>query len=498
MELIRILVYFIFGSFLLIYLALKRNNSYFSKRGILHDKPELFYGNLKEFTRSKTLYQIIREYYMKYKGSGRFVGIYLYMRKAMMLLDLDLIQDILVKDFGNFTDHGHYYNEKDDPISAHLVNLDGIRWKTMRAKLTPAFTSGKIKFMLTSVVDIANQLVNVLEETLSSTNMDDGVHCDDLMVRYTTDVTGSGVFGLKCNSLRNPNCEFIAITKKLCYYRHSWPIVALMTLFPNLFRKLKFKYINEEVSQFFLRVVRETVEFRDRTSEQRKDFLNILMELRKPNTVDNLTIDEITAQAFAFFAAGYETSASALSFCLYELALNQDIQDKARREITETIARHDGKLTYEAVNEMKYLLQVMHETMRMYSIVPFLVRKTAEDYIVSNTNHVIEKGTTVIIPMDAIHHDPDIYPNPEQFDPERFTKTEVENRHPMAWLGFSRGGRACIGSRYAEFQVLIGLSSLLKNFRFSPSHKTQIPMKFNMYKMCRGPEKGVYLKVEKL
>ncbi|XP_037945840.1 probable cytochrome P450 6a18 [Teleopsis dalmanni] len=498
MELIRILAYFIFGSFLLIYLALKRNNSYFSKRGILHDKPELFYGNLKEFTRSKTLYQIIREYYMKYKGTGRFVGFYLYMRKAMVLLDLDLIQDICVKDFENFTDHGYYYNEKDDPISAHLVHLDGVRWKTMRAKLTPAFTTRKIKFMLTSVVDIANQLVSVLEETLSSTNMDDGVHCDDLMVRYTTDVTGSVAFGLKCNSLNDPNCEFVAITKKICYYRYSMPMVALMTLFPNLFRKLGFKIIIEEVSQFFLRVVRETVEFRDRTGEQRKDFLNILKELRKPNTVDNLTMDEITAQAFAFFLAGYETSASVLSFCLYELALNQDIQDKARREINEIIAQHDGKPTYEAVKEMKYLLQVMYETIRMYSVVPGLVRKTAEDYIVSNTNYVIEKGTTVIIPLDAIHYDPDIYPNPEQFDPERFTKTEVENRHPMAWLGFGRGGRACIGYRFAEVQVLIGLSLLLKNFRFSPTQKTQIPMKFNMYKLFRGPEKGVYLKVEKL
>ncbi|XP_037952805.1 probable cytochrome P450 6a23 [Teleopsis dalmanni] len=420
------------------------------------------------------------------------------MRKMVMLLDLDLIQDILVKDFGNFTDHGYYCNEKDDPVSAHLLNLDGVRWKTMRAKLTPAFTSGKIKFMLTSVVDIANQLVNVLEETLSSTNMDDGVHCDDLMLRYTTDVTGSVAFGLNCNSLKNPESKLTEITKKGCSYRHSMPVMSFMLLFPKLSRKLGLKAVVEEVSQFFLRVVRETVEFRDRTGEQRKDFLNILMELRKPNTVDNLTMDEITAQAFLFFAAGYETSSSVLSFCLYELALNQDIQDKARREINEIIAQHDGKSTYEAVKEMKYLLQVMHETMRMYSVGPFLSRKTAEDYIVSNTNYVIEKGTTVIIPMDAIHYDPDIYPNPDQFDPERFTKTEVENRHPMAWLDFSRGPRACIGSRFAEFQVLIGLSSLIKNFRFSPSQKTQIPMKFNMYKLLRGPEKGVYLKVEKL
>ncbi|XP_037956947.1 probable cytochrome P450 6a23 [Teleopsis dalmanni] len=328
--------------------------------------------------------------------------------------------------------------------------------------------------------------------------MDDGVHCDNLMVRYTTDVIGSVAFGLKCNSLKEPNCEFREIGEKLCYYRYSMPIVSLMNLFPNLFRKLGFKIIIEEVSQFFFRVVREAVDYRDRTGEQRKDYLNILMELRKLNTADNLTMDEITAQAFVFFVGGFETSASVLSFCLYELALNQNIQEKARREINEIIAQHDGKPTYEAVKEMKYLLQVMYETIRMYSVVPGLVRKTAEDYIVSNTNYVIEKGTTVIIPLDAIHYDPDIYPNPEQFDPERFTKTEVENRHPMAWLGFGRGGRACIGYRFAEVQVLIGLSLLLKNFRFSPTQKTQIPMKFNMYKLFRGPEKGVYLKVEKL
>ncbi|XP_037941265.1 probable cytochrome P450 6a13 [Teleopsis dalmanni] len=165
------------------------------------------------------------------------------------------------------------------------------------------------------------------------------------------------------------------------------------------------------------------------------------MELRKSETSDPLTMEEMTAQTFLFFVAGSETSSSVMGFSLYQLALNPDIQEKARTEMNEVMAQHDGKLTYEAVQDMKYLLQVMYETVRMYTVTPFLLRQAVSDYKVPNSNYVIQKGTTVIMPMDALHYDPDIYPDPQRFDPERFSTKETEKRHPMTFLGFGKGPR---------------------------------------------------------
>ncbi|XP_037941484.1 probable cytochrome P450 6a13 [Teleopsis dalmanni] len=452
---------------------------------------------MKENRRTKNMYQIIQEIYTKYKRTEKIIGFFIYFQKVVILLDLDLIKDICVKDFRNFTNRGNYYNKKDDPVAAHLINLDGVDWRKLRTKLTPTFSSGKIKSTFPTIVDVANTLVEVLEDMQNSPlyDTDVGIEIEDLISHYTTDVIGSVAFGLDCGSLKDPNSKFSDISKTILDFRHNIIIMLLANFFPKLARILRIKTIPEEVSKFFLNVVRQTVTFREQTGTQRNDFLNLLMELRKSG---DLTMEEITAQAYVFFVAGHDTSASTLTFCLYELALNQDIQNKARSEINEVLSAHKGILTYEAMIDMKYLLQIMYEAMRKYVVTAVLTRQTAEDYFIPNTDYVIEKGMVVLLPVDAIHHDPDLYPNPKLFDPERFTTAEIEKRHPMAYLAFGRGPRNCIGSRFGKMEVLAGLCLLLKNFKFSPTKKTQIPIKFSMFKLLRASEEGVYLKVEKL
>lgn len=109
------------------------------------------------------------------------------------------------------------------------------------------------------------------------------------------------------------------------------------------------------------------------------------------------------------------------------------------------------------------------ETLRKYPVGPTLKRLTRKDYIIPNTNHVIENGTPVLIPVYAIHHDPAYYPNPTLFDPERFTPTEVQKRHPMTYLPFGAGPRVCIAERFAKIQGMIGLAMLLQHFNFAPA-----------------------------
>ncbi|XP_011170634.2 probable cytochrome P450 6a17 [Solenopsis invicta] len=119
---------------------------------------------------------------------------------------------------------------------------------------------------------------------------------------------------------------------------------------------------------------------------------------------------EATAQSFAFFIAGFKTSAATASFALY-LAQNEDIQDKLWEEIDEVLIKY-GDLTYDALNDMKYLQKVIDESMRKYSSVPILSRTTTDIHI--------PKGTLITIPVLGIHRDPMIYPDPDKFDPERF------------------------------------------------------------------------------
>lgn len=92
------------------------------------------------------------------------------------------------------------------------------------------------------------------------------------------------------------------------------------------------------------------------------------------------------------------------------------------------------------------ILIIFAETLRKYPVVPFLNRELINDYTFENSKIIIPKGLKIWIPVYGIHHDPDIYPNPEKFDPERFSEDKIKKRHPMHYLPFGHGPRNCIGT----------------------------------------------------
>lgn len=468
--------------------------SFWKRRGIPHDRPVLPYGNLKGIGKTHHLRQIMKIYYEKNKRVGPFGGFFFFLKPAVVIFDLDLARDILIKDFNNFIDRGMFYNERDDPLTGHLFALDGAKWKNLRRKLTPTFSSGRMKGMFPTVLSVGDQLLEVLEKIVSS---DPEFEVKDVLARFTVDVIGTCAFGIECNSLKDPKAEFrIAGDKAFSKTRHSRLITGIIFGFPRMARKLRLRFIHEEVHQFYMRVVSETVEYREKNDVKRNDFMNLLIELK--NSEEGLTLNEVAAQAFVFFLAGFETSSSTMGFALYELALNQDVQDKLRAEINEKYDKNGGKLTYESMNEMQYMEMVMKETLRKYSVVTNLIRRSATDYQTSNPKYVIPKGTMILIPADAIHRDPDYYPDPDKFDPERFSPEEVKKRHPLTWLPFGDGPRNCIGLRFGKMQVFIGLSILLRNFKFHYSEKTPNPLVLELKNSLIASKGGLFLRAERI
>lgn len=415
-----------------------------------------------------------------------------------MTVDPECIKNIISKDFNHFTDRGIFYNERDDPLSAHLFSIGGDKWKHLRTKLTPTFTSGKMKMMFQTLVDCGNQMMEFIEKLEQKNECMD---VKEVCACYTTDVIGSCAFGIECNCFKDPNAEFrfygnkVFKTTKMQTAKLFFGFVS-----PKLARKLRFKTLDEGVAKFFMNAVKSTVQYREENNYVRKDFMQLLIELKNnaDGTKNQLTIEEIAAQAFVFFLAGFETSSTTMTFCLFELAKNQQMQKKVREEILQVLAKHDGQITYEGMQEMKYLGQVIDETLRMYPPLPILNRTCTKPYTLPDTDITIEEGTNISIPIYGIQHDPEYFPDPERFDPDRFSDENKGNIIPYTYLPFGEGPRVCIGLRFGVMQARVGLTTILKNFVVNLNEKTQLPLVCDPYSFTYNTIGKIWLDVKKI
>ncbi|KAF2887071.1 hypothetical protein ILUMI_19102, partial [Ignelater luminosus] len=206
--------------------------------------------------------------------------------------------------------------------------------------------------------------------------------------------------------------------------------------------------------------------------------------------------DRIVAQAGQFFIAGFETVSTTISFTLYELCLQRDIQDRIRSEIKDILIKY-GEITYEGIQEMKYLNMAVCETLRKYPVLPFLDRLCIQDYKVPGSDLVIEKGTPVYIPMFGLHYDPEYFPDPDKYDPERFSDENKNHLPGYTYIPFGEGPRACIGERLGLMISKLGLCYLLSEFEVVRCSETPVPITFEKTGILLASTIGLPMKFQK-
>lgn len=351
MELFTSFVYFLLAILIAGYLFIQRKHQYWKRLKVPYVEPEFFYGNSRGIDREYPSGFFFRDMYLKHKSKGPIFGVYVFTEPMAVLTDLDLIKAVMVKEFNTFPSRGGYHNEKDDPVSANLANVDGEKWRNLRNKLTPTFTSGKLKMMFSTISEVADKF---MEQILVETKSTGQIEIKDILSRFTTDVIGKTAFGIECNSLENPQTEFYKFGLK-AFSKTNFLKRLLTTNHPNLARKLHITTSDKEIGSFYRDVVEQTINYRQKNNIQRNDFINLLMNTW--NTDSPMTFNEIWAQSVVFFLAGYETSSTALTYTLYELSQHPEIQQKARESARKVLEKNNGEFSYEAVAEMQYVEQ---------------------------------------------------------------------------------------------------------------------------------------------
>ncbi|KAI5747207.1 hypothetical protein M8J77_012306 [Diaphorina citri] len=460
----------------LLYKYYTKDYSHWKTLDISYLEPSFPFGNAyPNLVQGRPRHQFTQDLYKEFKSRKQpYGGYYVLNIPELIIVDPALLKNILISDFNTFPDRGfHNFELEKEPIVRHLFNLEGHYWKGLRQKLTPTFSSGKLKFMFETMKACSEDLTVYLERNLRETySVDVKILCEC----YTLDVIGSCAFGLKVNCLQDPGSEFRKASLRL--FRSSFGLTlkrALLRAAPHLSKFLNIRQVSPELTKYFTDLVQQNIEHREKNNIERADFLNLLLELKKKQEEQGLTEDKvaitldcIVAQVFLFFIAGFHTSAYAMSRCLEELANNTNIQDKLRAEIREVTQNSGGEVTYANIKEMPYLDKVVKETLRKHPSLPQLNRRSVRPYTMPETGHTIKSRTRILVPVYAIHYDPEYYPNPEIFDPERFSPEQVAARTPFTYLPFGDGPRNCIGSRFGNLQLKLGLINVLSNYEFLP------------------------------
>lgn len=481
-----------------------RTYDYWKLKGIPYVKPKFpFLGNSAVSAFSLMPGHAYQQMIYDFFKGHRFGGVFRFTKPALFLRDPLLIESVLIKDFTSFYNRGTGADINLDPLSAHLFHLEDKQWKSLRQKLTPTFSSGKLKGMHQQLVDCSDALVNYISHYLECS---DSFEVREVMAKFSTDVIGSCAFGLNTNSLNNTDSEFRKMGRKVFQmdFLKKFRLV-VRGHYPWLIRILRWKSLDAATENFFISTIKSTMSYREKNEVTRNDFVQLLMEIKKQELekkkngqeTDDLVIDDkiITANAFVFFVAGFETTASTLSYCLYELSVNQDIQEQAYQHIVSVLKNHGGEVTYDAVKDMSYIYQIFAETLRMHPPLPLLMRVVTKNYTIPGTSLMLPKHSSVTIPIYSLHYDPEYFPEPDKFKPERFDKEE--NIRKGTYMPFGDGPRICIGKRFAEMEMQIALAKLLLKYKFTLNPKTISPLVYEASSILMKPVGGIWVDLHK-
>ncbi|XP_026759413.1 cytochrome P450 6B5-like [Galleria mellonella] len=483
----------------LVYYLLTYNYGYWKKRGVVSPVPQVFFGNSKNtMLRRSTFTEAFKGFYDSFPDQ-KIVGFYRTWTPSLLVRDLDIIKYIMISDFDNFMDRGFAFSSKG--LGMNLFTADGDTWRILRNRLTPLFTSGKLKNMFGLIDQRSDIFMNYMKPIVDE-NPERDIYT--LIQKFTLGTIAACAFGLDLDI--NDSDSMLTKIDNLIFKSNY--TIELDSMFPGILKKLDMSFFPNVINNFFYGLVKTVIKERNGMPSNRKDFMDLLLELRNAGEIvgtkkhENekdrtlkITDDVMAAQAFVFYAAGYETSATTMSFLLHQLALNQDIQDKVVKEINDVLYKHDGKLTFDVLKDFTYLNQVFDETLRMYPVVDPLTRQALCDYNIPGTDVTVEAGTVLFVSARGVHYDEKYYPDPYKFDPERFSPENSKGRHPCAYMPFGIGPRNCIGMRFAQVQSRVCLVKLLRRYRVEPSSQTRPTMEYNAERPILGPKHGVPLKI---
>ena len=513
----------------LAYYHAKTRPEFFRKQGIKFIEPSPLLGNMIGPMTNRITYA---EHYKKIYDAfpdEPVVGMFEFLKQVHLIKDPELIKQIQIKEFDSFTNHRVVVDHETDPVfGRNLFVIKDQRWREMRTILSPAFTGAKMRFLFELIRQCAQNGVDYISKEAKSKGGLYEFEAKDFFTRCSNDVIATSAFGIEVNSIKDKENEFYNNARKL----NDFGVILSLKFFtalnmPSVLKWFGLRILDVPTSNYFRDTVLEAMKYREKHNVVRPDMIQLLLQAKTKGVIDDdqestnghsngnrvngtnnnntpkpqgsikWTDDDFVAQSVLFFLAGFDTTSTLFSFMAYELARHPEIQEKLFEEVNDLKQELNGKNpSYEDITKMKYMEQVMNETLRLWP--PSIASDRACNKSVtledSNGNKFkFNAGDGAFISTFALHRDPKLFPNPERFDPERFSDENKASINPFAFQPFGLGPRQCIGNRFAIMECKVLFFYIMSRFKIEPSAKTEIPLKLKLGVFQNIPANGMWL-----
>lgn len=417
----------------------------------------------------------------EYRRYGRLYGSYQGTAPMLVVADPEILREVLVSKFKNFSDRSEAQRTSSDVWRKSIMNLSGDEWKLARSIFTPALTASRLKTIVIKINTIADRMASRLLEAAAQGKP---VNFSKLAEHTSLDVTVALNYSVDLDSENDPSHPVMKCVDSLFSNTAGWKVL-MMFMMPGVYKALQPDYPPKSTTDLFKAFVSHLMEERTANNKKEDDFLQIFMDADydwKPaadkRTEDSkqmkMSLDEITAQGIVFFLAGVESVSSSIICTAYYLALNPDAQERVIAEVDKSCS--EGMLTYDALQEMAYLDACIKEALRLSSSEIFLARLCTEETTVAGVP--FKPGMCVEVPLAGINRDPEYFPEPEKFNPDRFLSEGKDSVKPFTFMPFGAGPRNCVGMRLGLLQAKAFLASLIRRVKLETCPETMVPLKY--------------------
>ncbi|XP_002009471.2 probable cytochrome P450 28c1 [Drosophila mojavensis] len=438
----------------------------------------------------------MRDLYMQYRSTHSYVGAYLLRAPKLLLLEPKLINEVFVSAFRCFenNDASRMVDTRKDPfIACNPFVLDGDEWRQQRGIFSPLLTSGRIRNAYSNMQRICGQLCDYIDEQSRSGQPFDG---SDLGLRFTSENLLDCVLGIEARSFTDSRLPVAQHNKEMSEENYRLALSgALNGLFPRLPRCLRPKIVPPSYERFFGDLVRQSFHLRRCRRQERNDFINHLLDMQRQH---QLTEEQLTSHAMTFMFDGLDTTSSTIAHCLLLLGRYPECQQQLWLELDKATPKDQLLPHFELLSELPYLSACLNETLRIYPAGGWASKTCTEPYTFHGSHHrsplQMLPGDNVMIPIYGLHHDPNYYPEPQQFRPERFLNGGLKRFQQLGvFLGFGNGPRQCVGIRLGLTQTKAALAAIVKRYEVLVNVRTLDGIELDPYIFVGAHKGGIWL-----